>query len=219
MSGGEDGLNFRSPAWLSPSFAPFDTEVPGLARRAVAQALRIDADRVEVHFTLLGGGFGRRLDVDFSGQAAAIASAAKGAPVQAFWSCAEDSRHDFYRAACVARFDAGFDAQRRLTAWRNVAAGQAIVPAVLQRTFGLPGAGPDKTTAEGAFDQPYEWPAARIAHAAVQFPMPVGFSTGAPRRCAPNPTRPCCGCCAASCSSPARSSVAAWRCAVPAPCT
>ena len=41
----------------------------------------------------------------------------------------------------------------------------AIVPAVLGRLYGLPGAGPDKTTAEGAYDQPYEWPAARIAHA------------------------------------------------------
>jgi isoquinoline 1-oxidoreductase beta subunit len=151
------------------------TQVPGLARRAVAQALGIEPERVEVHVTLLGGGFGRRLDVDFIGQAAAIARAAEGAPVQTFWSRAEDTQHDFYRPACVARFDAGFDAQGRLTAWRNVSAGQAIVPAVLERAFGLPGAGPDKTTNEGAFDQPYEWPAARIAHAAVQFPMPVGF--------------------------------------------
>jgi isoquinoline 1-oxidoreductase beta subunit len=151
------------------------TQVPGLARRAAAQALGIEPERVEVHVTLLGGGFGRRLDVDFIGQAAAIARAAEGAPVQTFWSRAEDTRHDFYRPACVARFDAGFDAQGRLTAWRNVSAGQAIVPAFLERTFGLPGAGPDKTTAEGAYDQPYEWPAARIAHAAVGSPMPVGF--------------------------------------------
>jgi isoquinoline 1-oxidoreductase beta subunit len=41
--------------------------------------------------------------------------------------------------------------------------------------FGLPAAGPDKTSAEGAFDQPYEWPAARIAHQAVALPVPVGF--------------------------------------------
>src|SRR3989344_199804 len=43
------------------------------------------------------------------------------------------------------------------------------------RTFGLAGAGPDKTTSEGAFDQPYEWPHARIAHEIVDLPLPVGF--------------------------------------------
>jgi isoquinoline 1-oxidoreductase beta subunit len=151
------------------------TQVPGLARRAAARALGIDAENVQVHVTLLGGGFGRRLEVDFVGQAAAIAREADGAPVQTFWSRAEDTQHDFYRPACVARFHAGFDAARRLTAWHNVSAGQAIVPAVLERVFDLPGGGPDKTSAEGAYDQAYEWPAARIAHAAVALPVPVGF--------------------------------------------
>jgi isoquinoline 1-oxidoreductase beta subunit len=41
--------------------------------------------------------------------------------------------------------------------------------------FSLPAAGPDKTTAEGAFDQAYEWPNAKISHCAVDLPIPVGF--------------------------------------------
>ncbi len=49
------------------------------------------------------------------------------------------------------------------------------MPQVLKRVFGLPGMGPDKTAAEGAFDQPYEWPHARIGHAIVDLPVPVGF--------------------------------------------
>ncbi len=151
------------------------TQVPGLARRAAALALGIDQDRVAVNVTLLGGGFGRRLDVDFVGQAAAIAKAAGGAPVQTFWTREQDTQHDFYRPAAVSRFTAGFDAQGALVGWRNVSAGQAILPQVLGRLFGLPGAGPDKTTSEGAFDQPYEWPAARIAHQIVELPVPVGF--------------------------------------------
>ena len=46
---------------------------------------------------------------------------------------------------------------------------------VLRRLFGLPGAGPDETTAEAACDQPCEWPHARIGHAIVELPIPVGL--------------------------------------------
>jgi isoquinoline 1-oxidoreductase beta subunit len=151
------------------------TQVPGLARMAAAKALGMDEEKVTVHQLLLGGGFGRRLEVDYVAQAAAIAQAAGGAPVQTLWSREQDTQHDFYRPACMARFKAGFDAQGQLVAWHNLSVGQAIVPQVLARTFGLPGAGPDKTASEGAFDQPYEWPHARIAHEIIDLPLPVGF--------------------------------------------
>lgn len=151
------------------------TQVPGLARRAVALATGLEPEQVDLRVTLLGGGFGRRLEVDFIAQAAAIARFAGGVPVQVFWSRAEDTRHDFYRPAAAAHFRAGFDAQGALVAWHNVSAGQSVVHQVIGRLFGLPGSGPDKTTSEGAFDQPYEFPAARIAHRTVDLPVPVGF--------------------------------------------
>ncbi len=151
------------------------TQVPGLARRAAALALGLPSESVDIHVQFLGGGFGRRLDVDFVGQAAEIAKHAGGAPVQTFWSRAEDTQHDFYRPACVARWEAALDAQGRLTGLRAVSAGQAIVPQMLQRLFGLPPAPLDKTALEGAYDQAYEWPAARIAHTIVEHPVPVGL--------------------------------------------
>ncbi len=151
------------------------TQVPDIARRLAAKVLGLDAGRVVVHVPFLGGGFGRRLDADFVAQAAEIATSAGGAPVQVLWSREQDMTHDFYRPACVARYRAGFDAAGALVAWTAVSAGQAIVPRVLARAFGLPGAGPDKTTAEGAYDQPYEWPAARVGHAVVDLPLPIGF--------------------------------------------
>jgi isoquinoline 1-oxidoreductase beta subunit len=151
------------------------TQVPGLARMAAARALGVDEEAVDVKVQYLGGGFGRRLEVDFVGQAAAIARQADGAPVQLLWTREQDVRHDLFRPACVSRFRAGLDAQGALVAWRNVSAGQAIVPQALGRMLGLPGAGPDKTAAEGAFDQPYEFPNARIAHEAVPLPLQVGF--------------------------------------------
>jgi isoquinoline 1-oxidoreductase beta subunit len=151
------------------------TQVPGIARDQVAKVLGIDAGKVDVRVQLLGGGFGRRLEVDFISQAAVIAREGEGRPVQTVWSREQDMTHDFYRPACVSRFKAGLDAAGNLVAWHNSSAGQAIVPQVLKRNFGLPAAGPDKTTSEGAFDQPYEWPSARIGHESIELPVPVGF--------------------------------------------
>ena len=49
------------------------------------------------------------------------------------------------------------------------------MPESLARYYGVPRIPIDKTTCEGAFDQPYEWPAARVAHKIVELPVPVGF--------------------------------------------
>ncbi len=158
----------RAMVWVS-------TQVPGLARKAAAEALGLPAAAVDVQVLQLGGGFGRRLEVDFIAQAAAIARAVPGQPVQTIWTREQDTRHDLFRPACVARFEAGLDEQGRLTAWNNTSASPSIVPQALRRLFGLPGRGPDKTASEGAFDQAYEWPTARIAHVNVAGGPQVGF--------------------------------------------
>lgn len=160
----------RATVWVG-------TQVPDVARRAAARALGIaDETRVDVRVQFIGGGFGRRLDVDFIGQAAAIArQAPDGVPVQTFWSREQDIGHDLYRPACAARFTAGLDAAGRVVAMTAKSAGQAIVPMVIRRYFDLSLSGPDKTTSEGSFDQPYEWPAARIRHELVELPVPVAF--------------------------------------------
>jgi isoquinoline 1-oxidoreductase beta subunit len=168
-----DSKDGQQPSIQATVWAP--TQVPGLARYAAAQALGLDSEQVAIHVTLLGGGFGRRLDVDFVAQAAHIARALPGVPVQTLWTREQDSSHDFYRPPCVARYQAGFDAQGQLVAWTAASAGPSVVQQFLQRQFGLPAAGPDKTTVEGAFDQPYEWPATRISHQIVELPVPVGF--------------------------------------------
>ena len=151
------------------------TQVPGLARQHVAKVLDLDADKVDVQTQLLGGAFGRRLELDFIAQAAVIARQGGGRPVQTIWSRAQDFTHDFYRPACVSRLTAGFDTDGKLVAWRSTSAGQAIVPESLARYYGVPRIPIDKTTVEGAFDQPYEWPTARVAHKIVELPVPVGF--------------------------------------------
>jgi isoquinoline 1-oxidoreductase beta subunit len=151
------------------------TQMPALARHHVAKALGLDVDKVDMQTLLLGGAFGRRLELDFIAQAAAIAREGGGRPVQTLWSRAQDFTHDFYRPACLSRLKAGFDHDGKLVAWQATSASQAIVPEALARYYGAPRLPIDKTTCEGAFDQPYEWPAARVAHKIVELPVPVGF--------------------------------------------
>ena len=151
------------------------TQVPDLARIAVAKALGLDKQAVTVNVTLLGGGFGRRLEADFIAQAATIAAALPGTPVQTLWRREQDSTHDIYRPPCVARYQAGLDAQGALLAWTAQSAGPSIVQQFLGRQLGLPGIGPDKTTAEGSFDQAYEFANLSVGHHIVELPVPVGF--------------------------------------------
>jgi isoquinoline 1-oxidoreductase subunit beta len=154
------------------------TQMPGAARAAAALAAGVAEQAVTVHVTYLGGGFGRRLDVDFVGQATRIALETDGRPVQLLWSREEDMGHDFYRPAGVAVLQAGLDAQGMTTSLRITSAGDAITPRHMARA--LPAlAGPvdlpDKTTAEGLFDLPYGVPNQRMAHVATHSGVPVGF--------------------------------------------
>ncbi len=141
------------------------TQMPGLARIAASKALGIDSDKVQVHVTYLGGGFGRRIESDFVAQAAAIAREADGAPVQTFWSREEDMRHDFYRPACVARFEAGFDAQGQLQAWHARSASQSVMHQIIGRVLGTQGMGPGQDHVGGQLRHGLRIPArARRAH-------------------------------------------------------
>lgn len=91
------------------------------------------------------------------------------------WSREEDMTHDVYRPAALARFSATMDASGNVLAYDNKSAGGSVTHQVLQRTFGLPGSGPDKTTAEGEFDMPYEFPNQRISHVIGPTPVPLGY--------------------------------------------
>ena len=154
------------------------TQMPGAARAAAARAAGVHEDAVTVHVTYLGGGFGRRLDVDFVGQAVRIALETGGRPVQLVWPREEDITHDFYRPAGVAVMQASLDAQGLPTGLAITSAGDAITPRWIER--GMPAlAGPidtpDKTTSEGLFDQPYGIANQRIASVATKSGVPVGF--------------------------------------------
>ncbi|MEO8081940.1 MAG: molybdopterin cofactor-binding domain-containing protein, partial [Caldimonas sp.] len=154
------------------------TQVPGLARDIAAEVAGVDAGDVTVHVTYLGGGFGRRLDVDFVGQAVRIARETGGRPVQLLWSREEDMTHDFFRPAAAAVLRASLGADGLPTALVVTSAGDAITPRWMERgipTLAGPVDTPDKTTSEGLYDQAYEIANQRIAHVATRSGVPIGY--------------------------------------------
>lgn len=151
------------------------TQVPSIAADTAVRVAKVKPEDVTLNVTYIGGGFGRRLEVDMIAQGVAIAAQAEGAPVQVIWSREEDTTHDFYRPAALARFAASLDDDGNVVAYENKLASGAITHQVMERTFGLVGAGPDKTTAEGAFDMPYEFMHQKIAHVTVPTPVPIGY--------------------------------------------
>jgi len=154
------------------------TQVPQMARAVAARVAGVPLGNVTVNLTLLGGGFGRRLEVDYVAQAVRVAMDCGAAPVQLLWSREEDTAHDFYRPMHVAMLRAAVDGEGNVTSLRIKSAGDAITPRWMQR--GLPAlAGPvdmpDKTTAEGLFDLPYGFASQHMEHVATDMGVPVGF--------------------------------------------
>lgn len=88
---------------------------PGMAT-ALATSLGLEPSAITIHVTLLGGGFGRRLNIDY-GVEAALVSQAAGVPVKVVWTREDDVRHDFYRPMSHHRLRAGLDSNRKITSW------------------------------------------------------------------------------------------------------
>ncbi|MEO7641598.1 MAG: molybdopterin cofactor-binding domain-containing protein, partial [Ramlibacter sp.] len=154
------------------------TQVPQMCAAIAAQVAGVRTADVTVHVTLLGGGFGRRLEVDYAAQAVRVAMDCGGAPVQLVWPREQDTTHDFYRPMHTAMLRAAVDPQGNATSLRIKSAGDAISPRWMER--GIPALSgpidmPDKTTAEGLFDLPYGFANQHMEHVATRLGAPVGF--------------------------------------------
>jgi isoquinoline 1-oxidoreductase beta subunit len=137
---------------------------PGAVRQVVAEVLQVDAARVRVHPQLMGGAFGRRTFTDVVAQAARVAQAVPGRPVQLVWTREQDIRHDFYRAAFAAQCRASLDAQGELLAWDIRLAGTSLgQPALLD------------PAREATVTMPYAPPHLRVSHAIRESGVPTGI--------------------------------------------
>ncbi len=145
------------------------TQVQKVAQITAAAAADLPADRVRVHTTLLGGGFGRRLDVDFI-PAAVQASKAVGRPVQLIWTREDDMTHDTYRPPALEHVGAGFDAHGKLLAWQM----HIVSPSVTARMF-PPVEGVDSSVIEAAVNYPYDVPNVSVTYTRQEIGIDVGY--------------------------------------------
>jgi isoquinoline 1-oxidoreductase subunit beta len=165
------------------------TQVPTFTRNAAAKVTGLSRDKVRVHNHLLGGGFGRRLEVDFITQAVQIAQQVKG-PVKVVWTREEDIQHDMYRPYYYDRIAAGLDAQGAPIAWTHRVTASSIMARVTSELFpknlrviravglhqivaGMKGL--DTDAVEAAVEPPYALPNIRVEY--VRQEPPVGLRT------------------------------------------
>jgi len=151
------------------------TQSPNQAQTTAAAALGLKPEQVKVNVALIGGGFGRRLGTDFSTEAAQVAKALGGGPVQVVWDREDDLRRDLHHPATLHRMRAGLDAAGGLSAWAHRIAGPSIL-----RSWMDGQKSPDMASAEanGALDIPYAIPAIRVDYAEVEAPTPLGWWRG-----------------------------------------
>jgi isoquinoline 1-oxidoreductase beta subunit len=146
------------------------TQIPGAAAESVASALGIPRERVKVHVTFIGGGFGRRLIQDYAVEAALISRDA-GAPVQVVWSREDDIRHDFYRPAACHVLQAGLDARGQLVSWRHRGSSPSI-----ETFYNGTGISPQAAAQVDSLDFPAPFiPNFRLEFAVAESGMPLGY--------------------------------------------
>jgi isoquinoline 1-oxidoreductase subunit beta len=94
------------------------TQIPSAGASMVTRVLGIPAEKIKLHITRAGGGFGRRISADYLIEAAAIAHKVS-APVKLTWSREDDLRHDHYRPGGIHFLKGGVDASGKVVAWKN----------------------------------------------------------------------------------------------------
>ena len=134
-------------------------------------------DAVTVHTPYLGGGFGRRFDIEVIRQTLACAKVTNGKPVQLIWSREQDIQHDAYRPAVSCRFTAAIDDKNGVNAWHHRLVGPSVSKSVIGRMNPLFAGDfpPDKTNADGAAELPYAFANFKCDHAQVDLPVPTGY--------------------------------------------
>ena len=142
---------------------------PELAKLTLSGMLKLPPEKVSVNRTLLGGGFGRRLLVDFVVQAALV-SKAVSKPVKVVWSREEDMQHDVYRPATLNRITAGLDKFGKPAAIAH----KVVSPSILQFVYApAVTADNDPSCLEGLMETHYEIASQRVDFKLLKVGVPT----------------------------------------------
>ena len=147
------------------------------AQQVAASVSGLDRSQITMHRMMLGGGFGRRAEMDFIERAVEAAMQMPGRPVKISYTREQDMHNDMYRPAGVARLQAGVQEDGRISAFDCVLATQSVVADFATRT---PTPQPsnaerDKTVAKSLYDFIYQPPAARVGYHSQLPHVPVGY--------------------------------------------
>lgn len=102
------------------------TQAPQVSRERVAKWLKLPEDKVTVHVTLLGGGFGRKSKPDYIIEAALLSQAMHGQPVKVTWTREDDLHHAYFHTVSLERLEAGLDADGKPLTWLHRSAAPSI---------------------------------------------------------------------------------------------
>ena len=149
-------MNFTATYMDSACHLIGPTQFQAGLRGFVAGALGIKPENVTCETTFLGGGFGRRVELDVPVQAAKIAKQLPGRPVKLLWTREDDTTHDFYRPISVIRVEVGVDAKGMPAGIRYRLSSQSIG----MRDFGMDPKKLDPFMVEYAVT-PYRFPASQ----------------------------------------------------------
>jgi isoquinoline 1-oxidoreductase subunit beta len=145
------------------------TQVPQDCRDSVAQSVGLDPDQVKVNVTLMGGGFGRRLEHDYAVEAALVSKAIQG-PVKVLWTREDDMRFSTYRPASLHQLSAVLDG----AGWPVAFTHRIIAPSISGQKGqpGPNGVDPDMPD-EAAFI--YDLPNVSLEYVLAETPVPLGW--------------------------------------------
>ncbi len=143
------------------------TQDPMAARNAVASLLGISRTNVDVHTTLLGGGFGNGFRTDFVIEAAQV-SQAVAAPIQVIRTRADDLRHDYYRPFSRHLVSGGLDAENNL-----VGLSHTVVAPSIRSQFGGVDTGLDWGAVDSLYNTLYSVPNYYVGYVKANTPVPI----------------------------------------------
>ncbi len=150
------------------------TQTPETAHNDIQKTLGLPPEKVLVHTTLLGGGFGRRLFVDYVHEAVEL-SKAVGKPVQLVWTRVDDMQSGYFHPASVEQMQAGLDASGNI-AWRHKSVGSrlSMYPPPSEEEKKNPRLYAEDGSPWGAWDNPYSFASMKVDYVPVESPVPTG---------------------------------------------